>query len=283
MMGLIRTLYYSALISLIGALFGCTPLATPIAMMTATVIPSTATATMLPATATIPPPASVTPIDLSTPDNEPNFTPLLENTAVVDTAFTEQVVGALADTLNIPINRVQVVSIETGQWDADTFGCPNWQSNYDGVLLSEFVSEETSEGLHYQLLVGNTLYTYHSIGTERFVRCPGQERISGEILVLVDPFAAETFQIVQNLLASELDLSSRRVQLVDMRTVVWSDTSLGCPQPEQTYSQANIPGYHVVVEAGNNQYIYHSDSITAYPCPLEQSIIQPPPAPEQVR
>jgi hypothetical protein len=74
-------------------------------------------------------------------------------------------------------------------------------------------------------------------------------------------------------LGEELDISSRRVLLVSMRPVLWRDTSLGCPFEGLSYSPAEIVGYRIVVTAGEQEYIFHSDSNTVYPCTAENEIL----------
>jgi hypothetical protein len=50
------------------------------------------------------------------------------------------------------------------------------------------------------------------------------------------------------------------VVVVIHEDVTWPDGSLGCPQPDQFYTQALVPGYRVVVEAGGEQFHYHGQS-----------------------
>lgn len=256
----------SALIT-IGALVACSPIQTPPLIATETIIPSTARPTNTPLSPTIIPLASNTPISLST--TIPLISIILESTVELNAEFTGNIMASLANELEIPINRIQLVSVEDAEWDEDSLSCvPN--SAFDEIGQSDV---NRVKGLRYVLLVGNTLYEYHTEGTARFLLCLGNEIVSGEVLLAVDPLAAETFRVVQNLLANELDLSSRRVQLVDMIPLVWEDSSLGCPQSGQTYTELKIPGYYIEVTVGNENYIYHSDSNTVYPCSLEQSLI----------
>jgi len=86
-------------------------------------------------------------------------------------------------------------------------------------------------------------------------------------LTLVDPVAAEIAFLAQRQVANELSLSTRRVILVSIRAYTWDDTSLGCPLPDQTYSEAAIDGYRVVVRAAETEYAYHSDAISIRSCP----------------
>lgn len=51
-----------------------------------------------------------------------------------------------------------------------------------------------------------------------------------------------------------------RAQITLLRTeyVVWPDGSLGCPQRGMMYTQALVPGYRVVLEAGGRELDYHT-------------------------
>jgi hypothetical protein len=53
-----------------------------------------------------------------------------------------------------------------------------------------------------------------------------------------------------------------RDQLVVARaqSVVWSDGSLGCPEPGMAYTQALINGYWVIVEAAGKEYDFRVGS-----------------------
>ncbi|MDW8325617.1 MAG: hypothetical protein RMK99_03535 [Anaerolineales bacterium] len=40
--------------------------------------------------------------------------------------------------------------------------------------------------------------------------------------------------------------------------IVWNDGSLGCPQPGMMYTQALVPGYWVVIRAGDAEFDYRA-------------------------
>jgi hypothetical protein len=46
------------------------------------------------------------------------------------------------------------------------------------------------------------------------------------------------------------------VVVVKSEAVEWSDGSLGCPQPGMMYTQAIVPGYHVILALGDETYDY---------------------------
>ena len=58
-----------------------------------------------------------------------------------------------------------------------------------------------------------------------------------------------------------------------MTSVIWRDSSLGCPLEDQSYHEAEIVGYRLVVTAGEQEYIYHSDSTNVYPCTAENEVL----------
>jgi len=47
---------------------------------------------------------------------------------------------------------------------------------------------------------------------------------------------------------------------------VWQDTSLGCPEPGQTYAPVAVDGYRIVLEVRDTQVIFHTDFDRAIPC-----------------
>ena len=71
-----------------------------------------------------------------------------------------------------------------------------------------------------------------------------------------------------------------RDQLVIARaqSVVWSDGSLGCPEPGMEYTQALVNGYWVVVEAAGKKYDFRVGGGGSFRlCPPGQG--QPPSQP----
>jgi hypothetical protein len=63
-------------------------------------------------------------------------------------------------------------------------------------------------------------------------------------------------------LAQRLSISVTRINLIEAVEVVWSNSSLGCPQPGMEYLQVLTPGYRIQLESGGNIYEYHSNRDT---------------------
>lgn len=58
--------------------------------------------------------------------------------------------------------------------------------------------------------------------------------------------------------ADQAGVDPSQVKVVTAEAVTWSDGSLGCPEEGMAYTQALVPGYRVVLEAGGDQLNYHS-------------------------
>jgi hypothetical protein len=67
------------------------------------------------------------------------------------------------------------------------------------------------------------------------------------------------------MIEAALDDATRRsgqarsaITVVSAESVTWSDGSLGCPEPGMLYTQALVPGYRVVLQAGEERLEYHA-------------------------
>ena len=68
-------------------------------------------------------------------------------------------------------------------------------------------------------------------------------------------------------LAQHLFISTTEINVLDVREVVWSNASLGCPQPGMAYADVLTPGYLIILIASNINYEYHaSKSSDAFYC-----------------
>lgn len=59
--------------------------------------------------------------------------------------------------------------------------------------------------------------------------------------------------------ARRAEVQAEDVRLIEHRSVTWGDGSLGCPEPGRHYTQAVVPGYRILVEAGGRTLAYHAD------------------------
>lgn len=58
--------------------------------------------------------------------------------------------------------------------------------------------------------------------------------------------------------AAGAGVDASQVQVVAAEAVIWSDGSIGCPEPGMMYTQALVPGYRVVVEVDGEALHFHA-------------------------
>jgi hypothetical protein len=69
--------------------------------------------------------------------------------------------------------------------------------------------------------------------------------------------------ILDAILAAAADrtgIAAAEIEVIRAEQVTWPDGSLGCPQPDQMYTQALVDGYQVVVDAGGEELDYRVGS-----------------------
>ena len=76
----------------------------------------------------------------------------------------------------------------------------------------------------------------------------------------------EATQAARQDLAARLEISADEIQVVSIEAVEWPDASLGCPEPGMSYAQVITPGYRIVLEAGGEEYEYHTGTSSVVLC-----------------
>jgi hypothetical protein len=210
-------------------LVACAPAVTPVVPPTQTLIPPTATAAPTLASERL---ATATPEVLI-----PAGAQGLVNQAKQD----------LAAHLDVASATIDVAALEPTVWPSTALGCDD-----PGAPV---------ETAGYRLLLrsGDDLYEYHTDDTGMVRQCHDLPAAEATTTVGVDPMALELVMMAQQRLADELDLSTRRIQVEAIEPMTWTDTSLNCPSPDITYDAAEIEGYRLVLSAGEQSYIFHSD------------------------
>ena len=85
---------------------------------------------------------------------------------------------------------------------------------------------------------------------------------------------------LETLTESVLDDAAKRTGLDRAALVVesavavtWADGSLGCPQPGMNYTMALVPGYRIVIAAGERRLDYHASRRGQFVlCPSARSV-----------
>lgn len=205
------------------------------------------TAQPAPITAATAAPAEVTMMPSPTRLASPARTPTPAAVMQVET----QAALDLARRLNVPAERVELVSANRTEMPAGSLGCGPTEGVGQPALII---------GDEIVLRAGGLEYTYRSDG-RRLVPCSPAAFPGGR-----DPqplagsrpaeFSAQNAALDE--LAKRLGVPKSSIKVILAEAVEWPDASLGCAKPGMMYAQVITPGYRIVLEAGGKRYEYHT-------------------------
>lgn len=224
---------------------------------TQTLIPATATSTATPITPTATLPDLIEPDDLLT---TPTATPpesLIGDSSDSPADLVHLAISQLAEDANIAYETIRLVESEPRLYFSVDDPCE---------IIASPVADDVLQGYRMVLLGGGLVYTYHVDEEGLVFQCSEGEALSSELLAEIDPVAGELVALARRRLADELELSTRSIELLDLRAVTWADSSLGCPQEGQDYVAAEIDGYRILLGVGEREYAYHTDSARLITC-----------------
>ena len=76
--------------------------------------------------------------------------------------------------------------------------------------------------------------------------------------------AAKRQAAARQVLADRLTVTPDSLEFVSEQEVQWSDTSLGCPEPDQAYATVIVPGFRLTFRHSGNQYEVHAAEDASY-------------------
>ena len=175
-----------------------------------------------------------------------------------------QATGAASD-------AITVVSTEEMEWSDTSLGCPDPDTMYAQVITPGFLIVLESDG--------NT-FNYHTATDPEgpLVQCTedgtpaalAMIEIAPQIVV-DDPLSRLVERATEDLMQAA-NTAAEEITVVSTEEMEWSDTSLGCPEPDGMYAQMITPGYLIVLETGGESYKYHTGADPEGPlvhCTLE--------------
>ncbi len=59
-------------------------------------------------------------------------------------------------------------------------------------------------------------------------------------------------------LADHAEVDPASIGIAELNRVTWPDGSLGCPEPDQMYTQALVDGQQLILTIADREYFYHS-------------------------
>jgi hypothetical protein len=100
--------------------------------------------------------------------------------------------------------------------------------------------------------------TSQSPPTSEPVNSPN-EQVSTPIGDTPSPIAQEMVRLSVENLSKRLKIGVDQIRVVKVEAVNWRDASLGCPKPIIDFVRVETPGYRILLEAGGNEYDYHTN------------------------
>ena len=227
----------------------------------------------------------VSPLDTPAQPTEPSIDTPTPTTApeegqgeepVVDvprSAEAERMVSAakadLAQRLGVLEEEILVRSIEEVEWRDGSLGCPQPGMSFIQVITPGFLVVLEVDGIEYE---------YHTDTQGSLVLCEEATvneppTVPGEIEPGLESLILEAKEDLSERLLIPID----EIEVLEARSVVWPDGSLGCPQPGMYYKQMPMDGVLIRLSVGGQVYEYHGGgSRTVFLC--EQTLkIKPPP------
>jgi hypothetical protein len=99
---------------------------------------------------------------------------------------------------------------------------------------------------------------------------PGESGSPGEPSVLMPVETPDPVEAAVEALSQTLGIDPASITVGETLPVQWTDSSLGCPDPDKVYLQVVTPGYLVTLVVGENVYSVHTDLAgTAIVCEAE--------------
>ena len=178
---------------------------------------------------------------------------------LVERAKEDLVQAAGADS-----DEIILVSTEEVEWGDTSLGCPHPDEMYAQMI---------TPGFFIVLESGGSTYDYHTGADPEgpLVQCTEEGTPAGVAVVPTEEPEEETQMGAEDALPRLIEratedlmqatsAASDEITVVSTEEVEWSDTSLGCPEPDGMYAQMITPGYLIVLESGGSTYDYHTST-----------------------
>ena len=171
----------------------------------------------------------------------------------------------LVQTAGADPDEIALVSTEEVEWGDTSLGCPHPDEMYAQMI---------TPGYFIVLESGGNTYDYHT-GTDPegpLVQCTEDGTPASAAIALPEELEVEEEgtemdaddalpRLVERAtedLIQAAGVASDEINVLSAEEVEWSDTGLGCQEPNKMYAQMITPGYKIVLETGGNTYDYHT-------------------------
>ena len=162
--------------------------------------------------------------------------------------------GTLSRTLAVGEGDLQLEEAVAVDWPDASLGCPQ-----AGMAYAQMITP----GYKVTLRAGDASHEVHVAGAKAVICSKGAGRKEPPLLAGA---VAKVFLLARQDLAARLKVPEKDVEAVFVRPTTWPDTSLGCPQPGESYEPAPTKGFLIELRHAAKAYRYHADMVKAVAC-----------------
>ncbi len=180
----------------------------------------------------------------------------------------EEAIAIAKETLSqerdVDEGRIQVRRADAVRWPDTRLGCPQEGETFTEIITPGYRVLLQAEGALYRVHVGGGsavvcgggLQTWETMKPGEVIHAEVKEEPS--IPTPSNPALQQMVTQAKTDLAERLDINRGQIDLLELKEVVWPDTSLGCPRPGMAYPQVTRDGHLIRLRAGKRTYEYHS-------------------------
>jgi len=230
-----------------------------------------ATRTLLPPTATpTPAPVVLTPAatDLPAPSalSLPTHTSVPQVSSVVQ-ALIDRTARDLVERDGVAPESVRLLSVDAVTWSDGSWGCKSRGEGSPTAL-------PVTQGYRIVFTAGSRVYVYHTDDQDTFFMCQDRVWLALEGKpVIVDPIAQSMVDLTRHDAAQRLKAPDAEITLASLLTILWPDSSLGCPRAGADYEDREMSGYRIVFRMADETFVYHTSIRDFVRCAPEEEIL----------
>jgi hypothetical protein len=134
----------------------------------------------------------------------------------------------------------------------------------DNINITIFYTQVLLLGFEILLEAEGREREYHTDARQSAIL--REEQGMGDIPSVTDPIGRGTEEMVNQAredLARRLSVPADQVEVLEVRAVVWPDSSLGCPKPGRVYAQVLQEGLLIRLSVDREMFFYHSGGTQA--------------------
>jgi hypothetical protein len=188
-------------------------------------------------------------------------TPSVEPTVDIVPPGAQHVVALawedLAERLEVDREAIEVISVEAVEWADASLGCPQ-----PGQMYAQVVTP----GFRVVLEARGETYVYHTDREQTVVLCDEEIVSRPTVPSPVESGLENLIQAAKEDLAQKLSITADQIEVVEARSVVWSNAAMGCPQPGTRHKQVPYDAL-IHLRAEDCVHKYHSGGARGlFPC-----------------